>query len=44
MQFLTKYEKLQSFMFAIKPLQESDKTHEKWDNCKLNILEQHLAI
>ncbi len=44
MQFLTKYAKLQSFMLAIIPLEENDKTYEKLDNCKLNILEQHLAI
>jgi hypothetical protein len=44
MQFLTKYEKLQSFMLAIIPLEENDKTYEKLDNCKLNVLEQHLVI
>jgi hypothetical protein len=44
MKFLTKYENLQSFMLAIRPLEENDKTYEKWDNCNLNILEQRLAI
>jgi hypothetical protein len=25
------YEKLQSFMLAIRPLEKNDKTYEKWD-------------